>query len=164
MSRLFVAVWPPPDVVDGLRPAVVPGEPNVRWVPPEQWHVTLRFLGDADPADVADALRDATLPAAVAVLGPHVSRLGRFVVVVPVAGLDDLAAAVTGATAALGEPPDPRGFTGHLTIARLKQRGACRVTGTPARSRFPVDEVSLVASRTGADGVIYEVLERFALQ
>jgi 2'-5' RNA ligase len=164
VSRLFVAAWPPADVVDALRGVVVPDEPNVRWVPPEQWHVTLRFLGDADPADVADALRGATLPAAEAELGPHVSRLGRFVVVVPVAGLDDLAAAVTAATASLGDPPDPRGFTGHLTIARLRRRGACRVTGTPARHRFPVREVALVSSVTTAGGAAYDVLDRFPLR
>ncbi len=164
MTRLFVAVWPPSGVVDALRPLVVPGEPGVRWVTPEQWHVTLRFLGDADPDEVATALRAAPLPAAEAGLGPTVARLGRFVVVVPVAGLDDLAAAVIGATADLGQAPDPRGFTGHLTVARLKQRGACRVAGTPVRESFPVTEVVLVSSRTDAAGPTYQVLERFPLR
>ena len=73
MTRLFVAVWPPSGVVDALRPLVVPGEPGVRWVTPEQWHVTLRFLGDADPDEVATALRAAALPAAEAGLGPTVA-------------------------------------------------------------------------------------------
>jgi len=163
VTRLFVAVWPPADVVDGLRPVVQQGEPGVRWVPPEQWHVTLRFLGHADPADVVDALGSVPLPSAEAALGPHVSRLGRFVVVVPVAGLDALAAAVTAATAELGQAPDPRGFTGHLTIARLKQRGACRVAGTPVRTSFDVGEITLVDSRTSVAGPEYTVLDRFPL-
>ena len=48
------------------------------------------------------------------------------VVCVPVAGLDELAAAVPRPTAAIGEPPDPRRFAGHLTLARLRRPGRVR--------------------------------------
>lgn len=164
MARLFVAVWPPPEVVDVLAGLPRPDEGGVRYVPTGQLHVTLRFLGSADPDEVAAALARTALPEATAVLGPQVSRLGRSVVVVPVAGLDDLAGAVQAATGDLGDPPDPRGFTGHLTVARLRHRGACRIAGAPVRASFPVREVTLVESTTRPGGPEYRLLATFGVR
>jgi 2'-5' RNA ligase len=155
-----VAAWPPPEVVAALAALERPDEPGVRWVRPEHWHVTLRFLGDADPAAVTAALAAAPLPAATARLGPKVSRLGRTTVVVPVAGLEELGDAVAAATADLGEPPDPRGFRGHLTLARLRHRGACGVTGSAVRAGFDVGEVVVVSSVLGPTGPAYDVVGR----
>ena len=90
-SRLFVAVWSPPAFAEQLAFLPRPEQRGVRWVPPENWHVTLRFLGEADPADVGGRLDGATLSPATATLGPVVQRFGRGLVVVPVAGLDELA-------------------------------------------------------------------------
>ena len=159
--RLFVAVWPPADVVTSLGRLVHEDEPGVRWVPPENLHVTLRFLGDAAPDEVVGRMAAAVLPAATAALGPVVSRLGHDAVVVPVSGLDDLAAVVRTVTADLGRPLGPRPFHGHLTIARLRRRAACGVAGAPVRATFPVDDVALVSSVTAASGAQYETLRRF---
>lgn len=56
--RLFVAVTPPGEVIEELR-IVTAGlhelAPDLRWTPPEQWHVTLVFLG-AVGDDVVDGL------------------------------------------------------------------------------------------------------------
>lgn len=163
MVRLFVAVWPPAEVLEQLAALPRPDEDGVRYVPVEQLHVTLRFLGQADPDPVAEALAAARLPSATATIGPQVSRLGRWVLAVPVAGLDTLAAAVTGATAELGDPPDARGFRGHLTLARLRRRGSYRVAGTRIRVSFPVHEVTLVDSTTRAEGPEYRTVARFPL-
>lgn len=160
--RLFVGAWPDAAALDVLRRLPRPDEPGVRWVRPEHWHVTLRFLGDGDPEEVLAALRSVPLPAATAVLGPQVARMGRHVVVVPVAGLDALGAAVVGATAGLGDPPDPRGLRGHLTLARLRHRGACGVAGERVAASFPVGEVALVDSVTRSDGPEYRVVGRVA--
>ncbi len=137
---------------------------GVRWVPPEQWHVTLRFLGRADEADAATALAHLRVAPAVARLGPRVSRLGRSVVCVPVSGLEGVAAAVAAVTAGVGEPPDPRPFAGHLTLARLRHRGACGLAGAAVTGRFPVGAVDLVRSRTDQHGATYETLQRVALE
>jgi 2'-5' RNA ligase len=162
--RLFLAARPSGPACDAVAAALggwpPPVEPGVRWVPLEQWHVTLRFLGRAEPEDVLGCLAGAGLPAAVARLGPRVSRLGRSVVAVPAAGLDDLAAVVRRATAGVGEPPDPRPFAGHLTLARLKGRPACGVAGAAVSASFPVGEVELVASVTDPAGAIHQVLAR----
>lgn len=157
MSRLFVAVWPTPAVRAAIEQLPRPDEPGVRWVPPAQWHVTLRFLGDADESEAEAALAGLDAQEAVAEVGPAVSRLGRTVLCLPVRGLDELAAAVVDATAAVGEPPDPR-FTGHLTLARLRHRGSCRLAGHRLQQTMPVTEVALVASTLGADGPTYRTL------
>jgi 2'-5' RNA ligase len=163
VSRLFVAVWPPAEVVEVLRALPRVDQTGVRWVRPEQWHVTVRFLGEADEAAATAALGGLRAPAAEAVVGPRVSRLGRTVVCVPVAGLDEVAGAVAEATASIGQPPDPRPFAGHITIARLRHRAACGVTGRAVSARFPVGSVDLVRSRTGRGGARYETVCRVDL-
>src|SRR5213592_1828525 len=45
MARLFVAVWPTPEVVALLSALDRPALPGGRWSAPEQWLVTLRPLG-----------------------------------------------------------------------------------------------------------------------
>ena len=61
--RLFVAAWPPADVVEALRGLDRPVVTGMRWTTADQWHVTLRFLGDVDdPAPVVAALTAATEP------------------------------------------------------------------------------------------------------
>jgi 2'-5' RNA ligase len=160
---LFVAVWPPADVLDALADVPRPDEPGVRYTTRDQWHLTLRFLGACDPADAAAALQGLVWPErpVVAQCGPAVSRLGRSsVVVVPVRGLDALARAVREVTAEVGEREE-RPFSGHLTIARLKHRGACRVAGAPFAATFAVGEVALVASELHPDGSRYTTLATF---
>jgi RNA 2',3'-cyclic 3'-phosphodiesterase len=160
VARLFVAATPPDEVLALIEELPRPAEPGVRWTARPQWHVTLRFLGEADVAAARAALATLDAPSATAELGPAVSRLGRSVVCLPVAGLDELAAAVRSATASVGEPPDPRPFAGHITLARLRRRAACGVTGTRIRATFPVEEVELVRSTLTADGPEYEVEAR----
>jgi 2'-5' RNA ligase len=156
VARLFVAVQPPDDVLDVLEALERPIESGVRYTTREQWHVTLRFLGEADVAQAVDALDSLDAAPTTAVLGPLVSKLGRAVVVAPVGGLDDVARRVGEATAAVGEPVDPRPFAGQLTIARLRRRGACRIAGAPVSAQFPVDELHLVRSELDPGGARYE--------
>jgi 2'-5' RNA ligase len=156
--RLFVGVWPDAETTDRLAALERVERRGVRWVRPDQCHVTLRFLGAADPDRVVDALRSVHHPPVTAVLGPRVGRLGRGVLMVPVGGLDSLAAEVIRCTAELGRPPDPRPFLGHLTLARLKGSPACGLIDAELRSEWPVTSIRLVASETGVDGPEYHVL------
>jgi 2'-5' RNA ligase len=157
-------------VVEALAALDRPPDEAVRWTRPEAWHVTLRFLGGVAPGHVAavagalGALR--SVPAATAELGPATRRLGRSVLVVPVAGVDGVAAAVDEALAAVGVPPPERPFTGHLTLARARGRAALPrgLAGAPVAGRWLVDEVALVESTLhGARGSRYAVLERVPL-
>lgn len=140
---------------------------GVRWADPSQWHVTLAFLGEV-PDTMVPALGAALVDLAVAggppprvSLGPAVAVLGRAVLCVPVAGLDDLAAAARARL--LGEdraktPP----FSGHLTLARA--RGRRRLPGTLAgeeiAASWAVRELCLVASVTRPEGARYTTVAR----
>jgi 2'-5' RNA ligase len=157
-ARLFVAVVPPAAVLDAVAALDRPDELGVRYTTRDQWHVTLRFLGTADVEEAARAFGRISAASAWAVLGPAVARLGRSTVVVPVAGLDGLAAAVRRATATIGEPPEPRPFAGHLTIARLRHRPACGVAGQRISAAFDVSEIHLVRSHLEPTGARYEVV------
>jgi len=172
--RLFVAVWPPADLLDGLGRLARPAVAGVRWTTRDQWHVTLRFLGEAEPGAVVAALQRAPLPPpCTATAGPAVARLGRRVLMVPVAGLDAVAAATVAATAGLGtERPDDRPFAGHLTLARASTKGVRgpnrgpdlgALAGAPVAAAWEVDEVTVVESRLARAGARYEVLARVPL-
>jgi 2'-5' RNA ligase len=165
--RLFVAVWPPPEVVATLAALPRPEVDGVRWTSADQWHVTLRFLGNvAEPGPVTEALAPAVgrVPAVEAGLGPSLRRLGRSVLCVPVTGLEPMAEAVVEATRPLGDPAEDRPFRGHVTLARTRgrQRMPGALAGGAAAGRWPVDEVTLVRSRLSAGPARYEIVERYA--
>jgi 2'-5' RNA ligase len=170
MPRLFVAVWPPPGVVDAVAALERPPTVGLRWTRLEQWHVTLRFLGRIDDvAPVEEALRmvAAETPVVEATVGPAVGRFGHRVLHVPVEGLGPVADAVIRATAHLGEPPEDRPFAGHLTLARAAKgvRVDLRpLAGQAISGRWPVGEVTLVDSQLSPKGAQYQVVERFALR
>lgn len=175
--RLFVGVEPSTETVRILDRLPRPQGQQVRWLRPSQWHVTLRFLGRADPDEArkiltrwaagggfGDSPEGWKWSSTTAVLGPVAEVLGDGVVMVPVAGLDDLAASVVAATAKLGEQPDSRPFVGHLTLCRFRKDPPPDLVGRAVVASFVVDEVTLFHSRSQPDGVVYEVLDRFPLQ
>ncbi|NND76062.1 MAG: RNA 2',3'-cyclic phosphodiesterase [Ilumatobacter sp.] len=156
MARLFLAVWPPEHVVEVLRALPRKDQRGVRFLAPEMWHATLRFLGNAEIGDVLAAMDDADLPAARARVGPAIDMLGRHSVIAPVGGLDQLAARVVEATADVGDLPPRRGYTGHITIARVKRGATVRnVVGLRCDAEFDVDTVALVESRLRPQGSEY---------
>lgn len=167
--RLFVALWPPPAVVAVLAALDRPAAPDVRWTSEANWHVTLRFLGEVDESGLADRVRALQAVAAghaprPVSLGPATTLLGPGNLIVPVSGVDDLAAA---AREGFG-PSDPSGqeaerFVGHLTLARGRGRRRLprALAGQPVEASWTASEVTLVRSRPGqaADGgSAYEVL------
>ncbi len=162
MTRLFVAVWPPEDVAEELRTLPRKDQRGVRFVPPENWHVTLRFLGEADPDDVIAALDGVVLPGATARIGPGVDVMSERSLVLPVEGLDDLAEVVREHTADIGQPAR-RHFRGHLTLARINPPADLpRALGAFVQTEFPVHGVVLVRSRLDPDGARYDTLHTWA--
>ncbi len=130
---------------------------GVRWMGPEHWHVTLRFLGTVEVGRAVSALgRLAGQPGALAVVGAAAVRFGREVIAVPVEGLAPLAAAVDTAFAGLGRDPDHRPFRGHLTLARGKGVGGLAGLRLAEPLEWPVGSVSLVRSHLGRGGARYE--------
>lgn len=156
-----MAVWPPADVVASLAAMPRPDVDGLRWTTEDQWHVTLRFLGEGAVDDAGAALKTVDAPATTAVMGPATGRFGRRILHVPVAGLDDVAAAVW---SALG--PEDRAFNGHLTLARARDRRGVDLRGlcdVPLAGEWRVDELTLVASHLNPKGARYEVVDRVPL-
>ena len=160
MTRLLIAVWPPDDVVAELTSLRRKDQRGVRFVRPDNWHITLRFLGDVDPREAIDALDGITLDPATARLGPAIDVLSDRALIVPVDGLDALAARVIDVTRHVGEPPPRKRFVGHLTLARVKSQVTMpTVLGAPISADFAVDEIALVLSRLEPQGARYETIE-----
>jgi 2'-5' RNA ligase len=167
--RLFVAVWPPPAVIEQLAQIERPSSAGLRWTTEDQWHVTLRFLGKVGLEDierVKTALGWLTSGArtgpVTAIAGPALERLGPGVLSLPVAGLDDVARVVTELTAGYGEPARDRPFRGHLTIARAARGVNLRPpAAAPFAASWDVGEVTLVASTLDPTGARYEVIDRY---
>jgi 2'-5' RNA ligase len=167
--RLFVAVSLPPDVVELVSELPRPDLSSLRWTTEDQWHVTLRFLGEVEePSMVAEALRE--IPAALgqtgiddveATLGAATAWFrGRMILHVPVAGLDALAQAVTMATVPWGDGSEDAVFSGHLTLARVRRRetGPANLAGTLISAEWTVHEIVLMSSTLTPAGSRYDVV------
>ena len=167
MPRLFIAVWPPDEVLDLVAALPRPDVEGLRWTTRDQWHITLRFFGSVELDAASVALGSASAPATAAVLGPETGRFGKRVLHVPVSGLEAVAKAVVRATKKVGKPPEPRPFTGHLTLARARDRrrgvDLRPLVGTPVAATWPVTEVCLVESHLSSKGANYEVVETVSL-
>jgi len=164
--RCFVAVWPPADVLELLAALDRPDDPALRWTTPDQWHVTLLFLGtvpDAVVPDLADALTEVAAAGSgphQAVLGPETRVLGRGVLCVPVGGLELLAEPVRATIGPLAGVIEDRPFSGHLTLARARRDKTIPAAqrGVPLRASWSVPEISLVASTLGRPGAHYDTV------
>lgn len=164
MPRLFLAVFPPLEVVELLGGLDRPEVEGLRWTVPEQWHITLRFFGETEQGEVEDSLRGFQGSASTVRLGPASRRLGARVLMLPADGLSELAAEVGARTAAIGQPPDRREFTGHLTLARARKRVPGTVVAQPFEAEFLARELWLVSSQLHPDGSRYSRLSHWPLE
>ena len=163
VTRLFVAVWPTDEACEYVRSLPRDGWVNVRWMPEANWHITLAFLAEGDIDDTTERLERADLPAATAEIGARMRVMGGGSLVVPVDGLDQLAAAVR--THVFHEVPK-QPFRGHLTIGRsIGKRpisGKSKTGQILAPIAFDVKEIALVRSTLSSDGARYDTLGTFA--
>ncbi len=163
---MFVAVWPSVEVVDCLKRLDRLPRGDMRWTTPEQWHVTLSFLGNDASAECSKAALEqmdfASLRGALAEVGPATACFGRHVLYLPVGGLSRLASCVREAVPPAGHAAQPatNSFTGHLTLARARGRtGDLRaLAGMRFSATWPVNSVTLVASTLAHTGARYEVV------
>ncbi|RRR77032.1 MAG: RNA 2',3'-cyclic phosphodiesterase [Candidatus Viridilinea halotolerans] len=132
--RLFIALELPSAIRDELvsvQERMRSTAPPVRWVVPENMHLTLQFLGETPPERLA-GLKAALADLAVPDITLHLGPLGAFphlfqpaVVWVGLAGdvaaLRGLQATVCAATAARGFAHKERSFYPHLTLGRVRE-------------------------------------------
>jgi 2'-5' RNA ligase len=163
VTRLFVAVWPSDEARDYVRSLPRDRWVNVRWTADDNWHVTLAFLGEAEIDDVAARLESGEIPSATAEVGLRMRVLGGGSVVVPVNGLDELAAAVR---AHVFDDVPKQPFRGHLTIGRSIGRrpisGKSMSGPASAPIAFDVNEIALVRSTLSPQGARYDTVGTFA--
>ena len=178
--RLFVAVDLPATAKDELERAIErlrPSMPDAKWVPCDNIHLTLSFLGEVGEErvdDVVGALRDAA--ASIRPFGAHLAGSGAFpsarrarVLWVGLASDQDhpaaLAGAVAGALEPLGFPREARAWTAHLTLARLRTpRDVSGLLPIPVEPNgIDVTEVTLFRSRLARPAPRYEPVARVPL-
>jgi 2'-5' RNA ligase len=178
--RLFVAFDVPPPVRDAAERSVAPWRerfPRAKWVPKQNQHVTLKFLGSTWPRlvpwvhETVAAVARAHAPAPTRVLSLGAFPNGRRARVLWV-GLEDVKGRLAGIAAALDEAfsrefaPEKRGFTPHLTVARfdppveLEGLEVVELVSEP----FEIDRMVLYRSHLRRPAPVYEEIGTFPLE
>jgi len=176
MPRLFTALEIPRDAALSLS-LLRGGLQGARWIDVENYHLTLRFIGDVE-GHVADEIADAldrvrrpsfslTLSGVDAFGGkkPHSVWAG----IAPSPELAALQAEIERICQRLGLPPDPRKFVPHVTLARLRNTSPAEVArylsarGNFAAMPFRVGRFVLMSSRDSVGGGPYIVEEAWPL-
>lgn len=136
LLRLFIAIEIPAEIqqniqekTSNLRRGL---DSLVRWVPVENMHLTLKFLGDVSPSNVeflTQMLRNES--DAVQPFSMHLAGVGSFpnpkrprVIYIGIqapAALDALHRGIESAARKLGYSSEDRPFSAHLTLGRVKQ-------------------------------------------
>jgi 2'-5' RNA ligase len=134
MPRLFTALEIPPHVAQSLA-MMRGGLPGARWIDPENYHLTLRFIGDIDDAqarEIAGVLgRVHRRPFELRLDGMSFfgGRKPRAIVatVAQIAPLMELQAEHERLLQRLGLEPEGRKYTPHVTLARLRDSSSHQV-------------------------------------
>ena len=155
---------------------------DVKWVPPVNYHVTLKFLGWTRD-EAIHAIRDRVVEAAAAGTTARIAfrttRLGAFPSTdkasVVWAGVEDasgalvdLATRIDLAMEGLGIAREPRPFHPHVTLGRLRETRAVKDVVLPLAEQMfgdtRIEAVSLFESETKSSGSVYKEISRIELK
>lgn len=176
MPRLFAGLEIPEEIGQTLA-MLRGGLPGARWIDPEDYHVTLRFIGDIDPTSAEEIasmlvrINRKPFPVTVQGLASFGGKKPRAVVasVQPTRPLLDLQAELERIMRRLGVGPDARKFTPHVTLARLRDVSPQDVADYlslrgyyPARV-FTAARFVLFSARASTGGGPYVVEDSYAL-
>jgi 2'-5' RNA ligase len=136
LLRAFIALEIPPEIQTGISNYVATlkrtSNKAVRWVPVDNIHLTLKFLGDVSPANLeiikpalrAEASRYKPFIIEIGTLGvfpnlrqPRVIWIG----IQAASTLESLQRGIESVMTRLGYPGEDRPFSPHLTIGRVSQ-------------------------------------------
>lgn len=175
--RLFVAI----DLPDALRrqlARMTGGLPGARWVPPENYHLTVRFIGEipawqAEEIDHAlSGVRAPAFPLSLVGVGLF-AKGGRgtslWAGVERAAALDHLRAKVEIALQRIGLEPERRRFAPHITLARVDAVPQARLAahlqahGLFRASPVTVAHFTLFSSRLGKERAVYAAEAEYPL-
>jgi len=170
MPRLFTGIEIPPDIGQALG-ILRGGLPGARWITPDNYHLTLRFIGDVDEVtaqEVALALgrvRRAPFELHLEGLTSFGGRRPRAVVanVAPAQALLDAQAEQERLMQRIGLEPEGRKYTPHVTLARLRDSSSLDVAdylsapGYFRTTAFAVSRFVLFSARESVGGGPYVV-------
>jgi len=160
MPRLFTALEIPRHIAESLA-IMRGGLPGARWIDPENYHLTLRFVGDIDDAiarDIAGLLGRVQRRSFELRLDGLTSFGGRkpralVATATAIAPLLELQAEQERLLQRLGLEPDGRKYTPHVTLARLRESSSRQVAdylsarGHYRSASFEVSRFVLFSSR-----------------
>jgi 2'-5' RNA ligase len=176
MPRLFTALEIPSDV--GQRLSMLRGGlPGARWIDPENYHVTLRFIGDVDDAlareidSLLDRVRRTAFDLRFDALSSFGGRRPRAVVaaIAPASPLAELQAEHERLIQRVGLEPEGRKFMPHVTLARLRESSSRQVAEyLSVRTLFgivpfKVSHFVLMSSRSSVGGGPYVIEATYPL-
>ena len=176
MPRLFSAIEIPGEIADRLA-GLRGGIDGARWVDPENYHITLRFIGDVD-GTTAERFSEALAKVECASFALTLDGLGSFgrgrprAVWAGVAPSTELAALNRNhekAAVLAGLDAETRNFHPHVTLARMKRVKAKDVAtylshnGAFLTGSFPVTRFVLYSSRASKGGGPYVVEQSYPL-
>ncbi|MGD9922469.1 MAG: RNA 2',3'-cyclic phosphodiesterase [Pseudorhodoplanes sp.] len=176
MPRLFTAIEIPESVAQMLA-FLRGGLPGARWIDPENYHITLRFIGDVDAsvanelASMLDRVNRAPFELRLEGLDAFGGRKPRsvFANVAPSQALMDLQAEHERLMQRVGLGPEGRKYTPHVTLARLRESSSRQVAdylserGSFRSAAFRVERFVLYSSRASVGGGPYVVEEAYPL-
>jgi 2'-5' RNA ligase len=175
--RLFVAL----DLPFALREALsrlAGGLHGARWVSPDNYHLTLRFLGEVSNLVAEDidqalaALRARRFTLALSGTGTF-ERSGRTVTlwagIVREPALDHLQAKIETALQRAGLPAEKRRFQPHVSLARVDNVSPDRLAGWVQAHNLlrteptPIEHFTLFSSQLGDEQPVYTPEVEYAL-
>jgi RNA 2',3'-cyclic 3'-phosphodiesterase len=176
MPRIFTGVEIPAEVVQSLS-VLRGGLPGARWIDPENYHLTLRFIGDVNDAVARDVMQILggvkRRPFEIALNGlEHFGGKKPRAVIAMVAAngrLAELQAEHERILQRIGLPPEQRKFTPHVTLARLRDSSSrdvadyLSIRGAFKTPPFPVTRFILFSSRASTGGGPYVIEAAYPL-
>jgi 2'-5' RNA ligase len=176
MPRLFTALEIPADVGQALS-FLRGGLPGARWIDPENYHLTLRFIGDVDvhvaheAASILSRIRRKPFELRLDGLSSFGGKKPRAIVAnaPPVSPLMELQAEHDRLLQRVGLEPEGRKYSPHVTLARLRETSSRQVAdylaerGSFRSMNFPVSRFVLFSSRDSVGGGPYIVEEAYPL-
>jgi 2'-5' RNA ligase len=177
MPRLFTGVEIPREVADSLA-LLRGGLPGARWVDPENYHLTLRFIGDVDDViahEIGELLGRVRRPSFEIMLSGVDQFGGRkpraiFAAADGISALMELQAEHERLLQRMGLPPESRKYTPHVTLARLRDASTRAVAeylsshGYFRSPAFVIPRFVLFSSRSSTGGGPYVVEAAYPLE
>lgn len=189
LLRTFIAIELPKEIkatLAELQNHLKTSGADIKWVEPENIHLTLKFLGERDEKKIQKITKTLVGVAAekksylinVASLGgfPKLSSPRVIWVGIDQGDIDtkDIVKALEEEIAKVGIPKEERPFSSHITIGRTRSNinfdkfipelAKIAKTFPPKKQEFLVDKITLFKSQLTPGGPVYEVLKAASLK